>query len=116
MSSTAPCGTPGIVMLSATLVSAIALNDPIGRSTPYRRARNEMPSSQLIGVTTLNVDTASGSTNADTGCGNPSRREPSTSAGSDASDELELSATACAGNTARVNAPGLMRPMNVATG
>src|SRR5438093_1155162 len=116
MSSTAPCGTPGSVRLSTTDVTAIVTNDDTLSVTPYNRARNETPTSQVIGVATLNVDTASGSTNPDTCTGSPRRRDPSTRAGRDASDELELSATACAGSTARVNAARWSRPRIAATG
>src|SRR6185503_2304880 len=105
-----------MVRLSATDVSASVTSAPVPSVTPYSLARNNVPIIHVIGVATLNADTASGNTKPPTCTGRPSARDPSTSAGSDASEELELSATACAGNTPRVNQPRGMRPTNVAIG
>src|SRR5690349_2375816 len=103
--SNAPCGIPGSVRLSAAAVMATETNAVVGSSTPYSRARNKMPIIHVIGVATLKVETDRGSTNPETAVGSPSARALSTSAGSDASDELELSATAWGGTAARVNHP-----------
>src|SRR5690242_11396506 len=105
-----------MVKLSATAVSAIVVDAPVDNETPYSFARNNVPMSQLIGVAALKVETLSGSTKPEICTGSPIAREPSTSAGSDASDELELRATACAGNTARVNHPSGIRPPIAASG
>ena len=52
----------------------------------------------------------SGNTLPVTSDGSSNARAPSTSAGSDASDEPDVSPTSCAGNTARVNHPRGIRP------
>ena len=72
--------------------------------------------SQTIGVVALNTETESGSTNPVIGGGISSDCAPSISAGSDASDELELNATVCAGSAARVNRGSGIRPASAASG
>src|SRR5947199_8336175 len=105
-----------MVKLSTTAVIAIVRIAVEPTATPYSFARNRVPISHVIGVATLNVETESGNTKPVTGVGSSSARAPSTSAGSDASDELELIATACAGSTARVNQPRGIPPIMDATG
>jgi len=65
----------------------------------------------------LNVDTANGSTNPLTAGGSLSPRLAlSSNAGSDASDDRELNATACAGNAALAKRRNPTRPPITASG
>src|ERR1035437_10322281 len=65
---------------------------------------NSAPTVQLTGAASLNADTESGNTNPATLFGSPSPRSAlSTSAGSDATLELELNAINCDGSAARAN-------------
>ncbi len=64
-----------------------------------------------IGEVMRNSETAIGSTSPDTDCGKPSRRsELSSIAGSVASEDSVLAATACTGASADMKCPNRWRP------
>src|SRR4029453_10206922 len=98
-----PFGTPGVAKLSAIDDATMVRYSLTPNGTPYRRARNMVPVSHAMAFPTLNDDTARGSTNPACDGGTSRRPAESMSAGSDASEELELNATACAGRPARKN-------------
>ena len=112
----APRGTPGAANARNTAANATVASSRQRRAECRKTsAMNSAPTVHDTGAATLNVDTASGSTKPVMRSG---KRELgsalSTSAGSDAIDELELNAISCGGSAARAKRR-IGTPPNIAT-
>ena len=110
-------GIPGTLKLMKADVMTSPSRAGTLTCTPYKRPRKRTPATQAIGTLTRNTDTASGSANPVIAGDRPSCScALAISAGSAASDERELKATACAGTAAAANSLTGVPPNNRVTG
>ena len=112
-----PAGMPGTEKVVSTTVSTMVASCAGASVTPYSRAMKTTPIVSPSAPPTRKVEAASGRKNDVTCWGSRRReRELSIMAGSAASDERALKATACAEKLPRAKSASDIRPPTAAIG